>query len=71
MARRQKVDEEEHNYWMSYSDMMAALLLTFVLIIAFPVSTSTSSIEVVSWKSDTDKFLVAFSIAKTEQTFYN
>ena len=35
MARRQKVDEEEHNYWMSYSDMMAALFLVFILIISF------------------------------------
>ncbi len=35
MARRQKVDEEEHNYWMSYSDMMAALFLVFILIITF------------------------------------
>ena len=27
--------EEETTYWLSYSDMMAALLLTFVLIISF------------------------------------
>ena len=26
--------DEETNYWLSYSDMMAGLLLTFVLIIA-------------------------------------
>ena len=36
MAKHRKNrDEEETSYWLSYSDMMAALLLTFVLIIAF------------------------------------
>ena len=35
MNRRKRAEEEETTYWMSYSDMMAALLLTFVLIIAF------------------------------------
>ncbi|MCR5773885.1 MAG: OmpA family protein [Lachnospiraceae bacterium] len=34
MKRRHKRDEET-TYWLSYSDMMAGLLLTFVLIIAF------------------------------------
>lgn len=33
--RRHKVEDEETSYWLSYSDMMAALLLTFVLIISF------------------------------------
>jgi chemotaxis protein MotB len=33
-GRRRKTDEET-TYWLSYSDMMAGLLLTFVLIIAF------------------------------------
>ena len=28
-------DNEETTYWLSYSDMMAALLLVFVLIISF------------------------------------
>ena len=38
MARnfRRKQDEET-NYWLSYSDMMAGLLLTFVLVIALTV----------------------------------
>lgn len=35
MARRRKSDEEEVSYWLSYSDMMAGLLLVFVLIISF------------------------------------
>ena len=34
MRRRRKHDEET-TYWLSYSDMMAGLLLVFVLIIAF------------------------------------
>ena len=33
--RRRRHSEEETTYWLSYSDMMAGLLLTFVLIIAF------------------------------------
>lgn len=33
--KRNRVDDEETSYWLSYSDMMAALLLTFVLIISF------------------------------------
>lgn len=35
MAYKKRVDDEETTYWLSYSDMMAALLLTFVLIISF------------------------------------
>lgn len=33
--KRNRVEDEETTYWLSYSDMMAALLLTFVLIISF------------------------------------
>lgn len=33
--RRARHRDEETTYWLSYSDMMAGLLLTFVLIIAF------------------------------------
>jgi len=33
--RRNKSEDEETTYWLSYSDMMAALLLIFVLIISF------------------------------------
>lgn len=34
MRRRHRKQDEETTYWLSYSDMMAGLLLTFVLIIA-------------------------------------
>ncbi len=37
MARKNHRLDEETSYWMSYSDMMAGLLLAFVLIIAFTV----------------------------------
>lgn len=43
--RRQRADEEEHSYWMSYSDMMAALLLVFVLIITFNMLQAKSEYE--------------------------
>ena len=35
MARRRtgQPESEGHNFWQSYSDMMAGLLLTFILII--------------------------------------
>ena len=33
--RRYESEEEETSYWLSYSDMMAGLLLVFVLIITF------------------------------------
>ncbi len=37
MLGEKKSLDEETSYWLSYSDMMAALLLTFVLIISFTV----------------------------------
>lgn len=36
--RRRSATYEEHSYWQSYSDMMAALLLIFILIIAITLS---------------------------------
>ena len=46
MAKHRKNrDEEETSYWLSYSDMMAALLLTFVLIIAFTMLQSNKQYE--------------------------
>ena len=35
MKKRKRRPDEETTYWLSYSDMMAGLLLTFVLIISF------------------------------------
>lgn len=33
--RKRRQEDEETSYWLSYSDMMAALLLIFILIISF------------------------------------
>lgn len=38
-------EDEPQEYWMSYSDMMAALLLTFVLIITFTSLRATAMYE--------------------------
>ena len=46
MARRKrKSNDEETSYWLSYSDMMAALLLIFVLIISFTMLQSKRQYE--------------------------
>lgn len=43
--KRKRKDDEETSYWLSYSDMMAALLLVFVLIITFTMLKSQEHIE--------------------------
>lgn len=43
--RRKRRDDEETSYWLSYSDMMAALLLIFVLIISFTMMQSQIQYE--------------------------
>lgn len=45
MRGKHKRDEEETSYWLSYSDMMAALLLIFVLIISFTLLQSQTVYE--------------------------
>ena len=46
MARhRRKSNDEETSYWLSYSDMMAALLLIFVLIISFTMMQAKKQYE--------------------------
>ena len=46
MARRKRrSNDEETSYWLSYSDMMAALLLIFVLIISFTMLQSKRQYE--------------------------
>jgi len=42
---KKRREPEELSFWQSYSDMMAALLLVFVLIIAFSVSMMTKATE--------------------------
>lgn len=43
--RKRRQNEEETSYWLSYSDMMAALLLIFVLIISFTMLQSKRQYE--------------------------
>ena len=50
------------NASIKFSVLPCSYFNLFVLIVAFPVTTSTSSIELTPWKSDIDKFFVAFSI---------
>ena len=45
MRRRRKKTETELSFWQSYSDMMAALLLVFVLIIAVTVTQEKAAYE--------------------------
>ena len=45
MRRKKKRHLEETSYWLSYSDMMAALLLIFVLIISFTMLQSQRRYE--------------------------
>lgn len=43
--KKRRPEDEETSYWLSYSDMMAALLLIFVLIISFTMLQSKSQYE--------------------------
>lgn len=43
--KRRKSEDEEISYWLSYSDMMAGLLLVFVLIISFTILQAKSQYE--------------------------
>lgn len=45
MSKRHRREEEETSYWLSYSDMMAALLLIFILIISFTILQSKVQYE--------------------------
>lgn len=43
--KRRRAEEEEVSYWLSYSDMMAALLLIFILIITVTMLQSKTQYE--------------------------
>lgn len=45
MRKKHRREEEETSYWLSYSDMMAALLLIFILIISFTLLQSQTVYE--------------------------
>lgn len=55
---RKKVQEEEMTYWLSYSDMMAAVLLIFVLIISFTMLQAKKQYEDRTRKLDEQQALI-------------
>ena len=57
--KRRRPDDEETSYWLSYSDMMAALLLIFVLIISFTLMQSKRQYESKQEQLDEQKKIIA------------
>lgn len=57
--KKSRVEDEETTYWLSYSDMMAALLLTFVLIISFTMLQAKKQYEQKEQELITQQQLVA------------
>ena len=45
IRKRRKSEDEETSYWLSYSDMMAGLLLIFVLVISFTILQAKAQYE--------------------------
>ena len=59
MARKlRKSSEDETSYWLSYSDMMAALLLVFALIISFTMYQANKGIEKKEGELESQKALI-------------
>ena len=71
---RRRASHEEHSYWQSYSDMMAALLLIFILIIAITLSIyrqKTVALEVTqadldAAKIDLENYRIEIEASKAE-----
>lgn len=76
MKKNRKTREafQEHSFWQSYSDMMAALLLIFVLMIAITLSIykqktsdlEQTRIELNSAKEDLDKYREEIALSNQE-----
>lgn len=72
--RKNRAVFQEQSYWQSYSDMMAALLLIFVLIIAITLSIykqkttdlEQTRIELDSAKADLDKYREEIALSNQE-----
>lgn len=72
--RKNRAVFQEQSYWQSYSDMMAALLLIFVLIIAITLSIykqkttdlEQTRIELDSAKTDLDKYREEIALSNQE-----
>ena len=58
--RRNREAFAEHSYWQSYSDMMAALLLIFILLIAITLAIYRQK------TSDLDQTRLALNAAQSE-----
>lgn len=56
--RRHKSSEEETSYWLSYSDMLAALLLIFVLIISSTMLQSKRQYEIKEQELEEQQILI-------------
>ncbi len=73
-SKRRRASYEEHSYWQSYSDMMAALLLIFILIIAITLSIyrqKTVALEVTqadleAAKVDLENYRIEIEASKAE-----
>ena len=64
MRRRDHVKKEENvSYWQSYSDMMAALLLIFVLVIAVAIVALNDYKEKLAEQNDFVQFYTVISFA--------
>lgn len=57
--KRRRHEDEETSYWLSYSDMMAALLLIFILIISFTLMQSKRQYESKQEQLDEQKKIIA------------
>ena len=69
--RRRGAQYEEHSYWQSYSDMMAALLLMFILIIAITLAIyrqKTVALEIT--QADLDAARIDLDAAKIDLENY-
>ena len=77
MKSRQRNREafREHSYWQSYSDMMAALLLIFILMIAITLAIyrqktndlEQTRLELNTAQSELDATIEDLELSKTEQ----
>lgn len=65
---RKRTAEEETTYWLSYSDMMAALLLVFVLIISFTMLQAKKQFEEKEAELEAQRIIVKEQQLAAEET---
>ena len=74
MKKRKRRPDEETTYWLSYSDMMAGLLLTFVLIISFTMlhakmQYDEKQTELIGKELEEERAIVASQKTKLDEQF--